>query len=70
MQISRTIGTLPSDQSLGGVRFRYPKDGQLYYWASQWGKGVWGKKDLGDSRLFPLFVEDLRECLNWEVYHD
>ena len=43
------------------------KDGETYYWASQWQKGVWGKKDLKSERLFPLFVENLEEALEWEV---
>lgn len=63
----KTIGELPSDVSLGGVRFIYPGDGQAYYWFSQWEKGVWGKKDQGSGRMFPLFVTDLKEACNWEL---
>lgn len=65
-QVKR-IKDLPPTQGLGGVRFRYPGDGQLYYWASQWRKGVWGKKHQNDTQVFPLFCDDLEEALEWEV---
>jgi hypothetical protein len=61
------IKDLPETASLGGVRFRYPGDGQLYYWSSQWAKGVWGKKSLDSERIFPLFCADLSEVMEWEV---
>lgn len=61
------IKDLNPKASLGGVRFRYPGDGQLYYWASQWEKGVWGKRDPSDTRVYPLFVEGLVEAMEWEV---
>jgi len=67
ISISMKLKDLPANQSLGGVRFRYPKDGQLYYWLSQWEKGVWGKKDMGSERIYPLFCENLSEALEWEV---
>lgn len=63
----RRIKDLPENVSLENVRFRYPGDGQSYYWASQWGKGVWGKKDLSSCQIFPLFCENLEEALEWEV---
>lgn len=52
---------------IGGARFRYPGDGKLYYWHSQWQKGVWGKKDLSSDKVFPLFCENLTDALDWEV---
>ena len=61
------IKDLSDTQSLEGVRFRYPKDGEAYYWSSQWQKGVWGKKDLTSGRIFPLFCDDLSETLEWEL---
>ncbi len=61
------IKDLPETQDLGGVRFRYPGDGQAYYWVSQWEKGVWGKKDMGSGQIFPLHCGDLREALEWEI---
>jgi len=64
------IKDLPEDISLDGVRFIYPGDGKRYYWASQWNKGVWGKVNKGDSRMWPLFVNDLMLALEWEVVGD
>jgi len=61
------IKDFPGNESLRGVRFRYPGDGQVYYWYSQWEKGVWGKKDMADTKICPLFCDDLREALEWEV---
>lgn len=63
----RRIKDLPENTSLANIRFRYPGDGQSYYWASQWGKGVWGRKNIGDSQIHPLFFNDLKEALEWEV---
>lgn len=61
------IKNLPKDRGLGGVRFRYPGDGKLYYWVSQWQKGVWGKTDLLSNRVYPLHCDDLSEAAEWEV---
>lgn len=61
------IKDLPEGISLGNICFIYPKDNQKYYWASQWGKGVWGKKDKYSSHIIPLFVDDIKEALEWEV---
>jgi hypothetical protein len=61
------IKDLPGKTNLRGVRFIYPANGETYIWFSQWDKGVWGKKDLKDTQVFPLFVKDLHEALEWEV---
>lgn len=61
------IKDLPENISLEGTRFIYPPDGKPYYWSSQWDKGVWGKTSLSDNQIHPLFVDDLREALEWEV---
>lgn len=61
------IKDMPEGSTLNNVRFIYPGDGQAYYWASQWGKGVWGKKDINSGQIFPLFVEDIEEALEWEI---
>jgi hypothetical protein len=63
----KKIKDLPSDRSLENVRFRYPGDGQAYYWAGQWGKGVWGKKDINSQKIFPLSVNDIQQALEWEL---
>lgn len=67
MSTAMKIKDLPENQSLDGVRFIYPEDKQKYYWSSQWVKGVWGKKSLSSSAVFPLFCDDLNEALEWEV---
>lgn len=61
------IKDLPRHTSMKGIRFVYPGDGQKYYWASQWQKGVWGRKDANSQQVFPLFVSALSDCLEWEV---
>ena len=61
------IKDLPEGSALNNVRFIYPGDGKAYYWASQWQKGIWGKKDLSSGQIFPLFVENIREALEWEI---
>lgn len=61
------IKDLPETASLEGTRFIYPTDGQTYYWFSQWDRGVWGKKNMDDKQVFPLFVTDLKEALEWEL---
>ena len=61
------IKDLPKDKRLGGIRFRYPGDGKLYYWVSQWQKGVWGKTDMASDQVYPLFCDDLSDVAEWEV---
>lgn len=61
------IKDLPENSTLNNVRFIYPGDGQAYYWTSQWQKGIWGKKDLNSGQIFPLFVENIRDALEWEI---
>lgn len=61
------IKDLQPDQDLASVRFRYPGDGQLYYWHSQWAKGVWGKREKNSEQVFPLFCDPLKDALEWEV---
>lgn len=63
----RTIGDLPNDVSLAGVRFIYPGDNKKYYWVSQWQKGVWGKKNMSDGNIHPLFCNDLKDALKWRL---
>ena len=64
------IKDLPENRSLEGVKFIYPGDGEEYYWRSQWFNGVWGRKDPDGARMFPLHVDDLKECLEWEVVEE
>lgn len=61
------IKDLPENSTLNNIRFIYPGDGQAYYWTSQWQKGIWGKKDLNSGQIFPLFVENIRDALEWKI---
>lgn len=67
MSAPKRIRDLPHDSSLANVRFIYPGDGQPYYWRSQWACGVFGSKKFDDPRIYPLFVKDFAECLDWEL---
>ena len=61
----KTIKDLPKGTNLGGIKVKTP-NGVVGIWKSQWSKGVWlsdGKTD----RVYPQFVEDLKECKDWEV---
>lgn len=54
------------DSSLEGTKVKTPK-GVVGYWKSQWHKGVWLNVAPGKSQMYPQFVDDLRDCLEWEV---
>jgi len=64
------LKALPPSTNLGGIKVKTP-DGQIGYWVSQWPKGVWlsnGNFQEGEvSLIFPIFVEDLKEALEWEI---
>ena len=70
------IKDLPPNKSLTGVRFYDPKTGTVGYWSSQWGypppgkAGVWYKVKLTDSRVHPMFLDQLQEALEFEVVSD
>ena len=72
------IKDLPEDERLRGVKVRIPHADRLQEYAgiqagaevyieSLWAKGVWVKKSQGDTRIYPVFVKDLQEVLEWEV---
>lgn len=64
------IKDLPKGTNLGGVKVRTP-DGKEGYWNSQWNKGVWLAQvppgTSGSLEIEPIFVEDLKECLEWDI---
>lgn len=64
------IKDLPKGTNLRGVKVRIP-EGEEGWWESQWSKGVWLIKvppeTKGSRQVFPVFVEDLKETLEWEV---
>ena len=72
-QAIKYIKDLPENESLTGVRFYDPKSGTVGYWYSQWcydppGKaGIWWKEKMGDSRTYPLFLDQLKEALEFQV---
>lgn len=56
------------DKNLNGIKIKTPK-GVIGYWKSQWQAGVWltdGKSD----RIYPQFVDNLKDCLEWEIAAD
>jgi len=68
----KKIKDLPSNKNLRGVKFNDPKTGTTGYWYSQWGyengkAGVWWKKDMKSGMMFPLFLDDLKESLEFDV---
>jgi len=66
------IKDLPKDINLRGVKFHDPKTGTTGFWYSQWGyqdgkAGIWWKKDMKSESVFPLFLDNLNEALEFEV---
>jgi len=71
-EVKKKIKDLPPNASLGGIRFRDPKTGTVGYWSSQWGypdgkAGIWYRTDPKSTQVFPLFLDDLKEALEFEV---
>ena len=61
-------------KNLGGVKVKTPK-GVIGYWRSQWGypdgkAGVWLTMERDSSRVFPQFLDSLKQCLEWELTHE
>ena len=73
------ISELPSTENLQDKLIKIPLKGEANphklkqgYWASQWGypdgkAGIWFKKSLSGTRLYPVFLEQLKDCLEWDV---
>lgn len=75
MKKIKRIKDLPKTITLRGVHFRDPRTGITGYWYSQWGyengkAGVWFKKDMKETRTYPLFLDKLQEALEFEVLED
>lgn len=63
----KTIADLPKDfGNLCQIKVK-ASDGTIGWWVSQWEKGVWLRPIEGIGNVKPVFVEDLREALTWEV---
>ena len=64
------IKDLDPKTNLGGIKVK-TTSGQIGYWRSQWQKGVWlTDKPAGDTKVSPVFVDDIKEILEWEVLTD
>lgn len=61
----KKIKDLDGEVSLGGMKVITP-GGKVGFWKSQWQKGVW-LSDGETNRVYPQFVNDLSECLEWEI---
>jgi hypothetical protein len=59
------VKDLDSSIPLTSVRIKTPL-GVVGYWKSQWQQGVWFS-DGETSRIYPQFVDDLKDCLEWEI---
>ncbi len=60
------IKDLDPQTNLGGIKVK-TTGGVVGYWKSQWQKGVWLTDAPGATKLNPVFVDDIKECLEWEV---
>ena len=62
------IKDLSASTNLGGLKIK-TTDGTIGYWKSQWNKGVWLQResDIENGRVIPIFVDNLKETLEWEV---
>ena len=67
MTTTKRIKDLPFNTNLGGIKVK-TTDGTIGVWKSQWLKGVWlhveGERE---GKITPIFVEDLKETLEWEI---
>ena len=54
--------------TLNGTKVKTP-NGVIGYWKGQWQKGVW-LTDGTSERIYPQFVNSLKDCFEWEVAKD
>ena len=64
---TKKIKDLPGNQSLRGVKFYLPGTKKAVYFYSQWGCGVWYKKNMESSDVFPLQLDKLEEALEFKL---
>ena len=57
---------LGKGQNLLGIKVKTP-NGVVGYWKSQWNQGVWLSSEIGGSRAYPQFVDNLYDCREWEI---
>lgn len=63
------IKHLDPKTNLGGIKVK-TTSGQVGYWKSQWQKGVWLTDTRDATKVNPVFVEDLKEVMEWEILTD
>jgi len=61
--------------TLEGLAFKHPETGKTVYWASQWGNpdgkaGVWVNEKKGDTKVHPIFLDSLKDALEFEVVEE
>ena len=71
------IKDLPKGTNLGGIKIKIPKEHpecplKEGYWKSQWGyekgkAGVWVHETLDSTQVYPIFLDKLKEALEFEV---
>jgi len=69
---TKKIKDLPGNQSLRGVKFYLPGTKNAVYYYSQWWhpndkSGVWYKKTMESSDVFPLQLDKLEEALEFKL---
>jgi len=77
-----TIAELPKNTNLGNLHVKIPESHQNLklnpyglkegFWKSQWGydngrAGIWFNKYPGETKIYPVFLNKLSDCLNWEI---
>jgi len=59
---------LEDDISLENLKVK-TSEGKIGYWKSQWTCGVW-LSDGKTNRIYPQFVQQLTDCLEWEIANE
>lgn len=63
--IGTKLKDLPGDTSLNILKVK-TSEGVVGYWKSQWVRGVF-LSDGESDRVYPQFLDDLADALEWEV---
>ena len=61
--------------NLVGVKIKIPKKYQIEYTGilpemyilSNWNKGLWLRQKMSDTRMYPLCLDKVSECLEWTI---
>lgn len=52
--------------NLNGIKIKTPK-GVIGFWKSHWNAGVWLTETETSTRIYPQFINDLQDVLEWEI---